>query len=115
MLITAGADGEAVRKAMKKRRRKQAFSCVSSDACRLRGTPAGDFFIALSEQKFFGVLRTFFSKKVLSGVRGGAPYMPTGVRGGAPYILIGARGGASQIPIAALQRAYEPFAYAVRY
>ena len=34
LLITAGADGEAVRKAMKKRRRELAFSCVSSDACR---------------------------------------------------------------------------------
>ena len=41
LLITAGADGVAVRKAMNKRRRKLAFSCVYSDACRLRGTPAG--------------------------------------------------------------------------
>ena len=41
LLITAVADGEAVREAMKKRRRELAFSCVSSDACRLRGTPAG--------------------------------------------------------------------------
>ena len=30
LLITAGADGEAVREAMKKRRRELAFSCVSS-------------------------------------------------------------------------------------
>ena len=34
LLITAVADGEAVREAMKKRRRELAFSCVSSDACR---------------------------------------------------------------------------------
>ncbi|MGM9635797.1 MAG: hypothetical protein ACI3YE_06550, partial [Candidatus Avispirillum sp.] len=31
-------------------------------------------FIAVSGQKFFGVLSTFFPKKVLSGVRGSAPY-----------------------------------------
>ena len=80
---TAGADGEAVRKAMKKRRRKLAFSCVSSDACRLRGTPAGDFYIAVSGQKFLRIVKGLFSKSPLTGVWGGAPPV-NGVRGSAP-------------------------------
>ena len=64
LLITAGADGEAVREAMKKRRRKQAFSCVSSDACRLRGTPAGtvlDFFALI--KSFLESLEPFSQKR----------------------------------------------------
>ena len=104
LLITAGADGEAVREAMKKRRRKLAFSCVSSDACRLCGTPAGDFYIAVSGQKFLRIVKGLFSKSPLTGVwggappvngvRGSAPYISRGARGGAPYISCGARGGA---------------------
>ncbi|MGM9635999.1 MAG: hypothetical protein ACI3YE_07600, partial [Candidatus Avispirillum sp.] len=34
--------------------------------------------------KFFGVLSTFFSKKVLSGARGRAPHLVRWVRGSAP-------------------------------
>ena len=37
------------------------------------------------------------SPVLLTGVRGGAPFV-VGVRGGAPYISIGVRGGASHIP-----------------
>ena len=99
MLITAGTDGEAVCEAMKKRRRKYTFSCVSSYACRLCGTPAGDFYIAVSGQKFLRIVKGLFSKSPLTVVWGGAPYntcrcgargrashIPTGVRGGAPYL-----------------------------
>ena len=59
---TAGADGEAVRGAMKKRRRKLAFSCVSSDACRLRGTPAGTYLFPYQGKSFWGLSRDFFQK-----------------------------------------------------
>ena len=83
LLITAGADDEAVREAMKKRRRELAFSCVSSDACRLCGTPAGDFYIAVSGQKFLRIVKGLFSKSPLTGVWGGAPPV-NGVRGSAP-------------------------------
>ena len=125
LLITAGADGEAVRKAMKKRRRELAFSCVSSDACRLCGTPAGDFYIAVSGQKFLRIVKGLFSKSPLTGVRGGAPYISRGARGGAPYntfrcgvrgsapyISRGARGGASHIPTGA--RGSVPYSFAER-
>ena len=86
---------------MKKRRRKLAFSCVSSDACRLRGTPAGDFYIAVSGQKFLRIVKGLFSKSPLTGVWGGAPHNTCrcGARGSAPYISRGARGRASHISV----------------
>ena len=72
---------------MKKRRRELAFSCVSSDACRLRGTPAGDFYIAVSGQKFLRIVKGLFSKSPLTGVWGGAPYISRGARGRASHML----------------------------
>ena len=53
LLITAGADGEAVREAMKKRRRELAFSCVSSDACR-NAAPLRELFYV-----FFALIKSF--------------------------------------------------------
>ena len=80
---------------MKKRRRELAISCVSSYACRFCGTPAGDFYIAVSGQKFLRIVKGLFSKSPLTGVWGGAPPV-NGVRGGAPYntCLCGVLGGA---------------------
>ena len=43
LLIPAGADGEAVRGAMKKRRRKLAFSCVQMPAATRH--PCGNYSI----------------------------------------------------------------------
>ena len=106
LLITAGADGEAVREAMKKRRRELAFSCVSSDACRLRGTHAGDFYIAVSGQKFLRIVKGLFSKSPLTGGLGRSPACHRGT-GRRPVC----NRGSGQRPVYILRGARQSLAY----
>ena len=60
---TAGADGEAVRKAMKKRRRELAFSRVSSDAAACAAPLRELFYVFLALIKSFLESLEPFSQK----------------------------------------------------
>ena len=68
----------------KKHRREFTFFCAFS-RLPLTRHPCVGFFIAVSGQKFLGMVKGLFSKSPLTGVRGGAPYA-SGVRGRASHI-----------------------------